>query len=113
MKYYKIDTILDLDDSTKVMERNNFIHKIGKNLKHYNCIDIGVFVGTTALVDAIEKIYNEKGDVSLSEGVQVLADKRKMKILNIKDSYWQDVDSPETLEYAEKILLKNQTQIRN
>jgi len=101
---FKLNTIFDIDDATKVFEENGFIRSIGKNLKEYNCIDTGVFIGTNGLMEAIETIFNKNGNVSLSEGVQILCEKRKMAILDIKNSFWQDVDTPEMLEHAEKIL---------
>jgi len=104
---YKLDTIFDMDDATKVYTEGPQIKKIGKKIDTFNCIDTGVFIGTMGLMDAINTVYKENGDVSLSEGVQILADQGKMESLDIKDGYWQDVDTPEMLAYAEKILKNN------
>ncbi len=101
---YKLDTIFDMDDATKVYAENNHIKKIGKHLNHFNCIDTGVFIGTNGLMKALEKIYKEKNDVSLSEGVQFLADQGLMDVLDIKNAFWQDVDNIEMLEHAENLL---------
>jgi 1L-myo-inositol 1-phosphate cytidylyltransferase len=40
---YKLDTIFDMQDATKVMARDEKIVKIGKQLNDYNCVDTGVF----------------------------------------------------------------------
>lgn len=101
---YKIDTILDMDDATKVLEENGKIEQIDKQLTDYNCIDTGVFVCTHALLNAIEETFNQKGDASLSDGVKQLADKGKMTVVDIKEHFWQDVDTPEMLAYAEEYL---------
>ncbi len=101
---YKLDTIIDIDDATKVLTEDGFIRAIGKKLKVYNCIDTGVFIGTYGLMDAISQIYNQKGDASLSDGIQVLADAGKMEALDIKNRFWQDVDMPDMLVRAEKLL---------
>jgi choline kinase len=101
---YKLDTIFDMDDATKVQSRGSYISRIGKELTEFNCIDTGVFVGTGGLFDAIEKVYHEKKDASLSEGVQLLADKNLMIALDIKDAFWQDVDNYEMLAHAEDLL---------
>ncbi|UCF94081.1 MAG: NTP transferase domain-containing protein [Desulfobacterales bacterium] len=101
---YKLDSIFDLEDATKVIAAGHLIKKIGKGIKGYNCVDTGVFIGTKGLMEAIEKIYLQKGDSSLSEGVQLLADKGRMEVLDIKDAFWQDVDTPEMLLHAEKLL---------
>ena len=101
---YKIETIFDLEDATKVFSSGSYIKKIGKSLTEYNCIDTGVFVGTPGLFEAIDKVYKKNGDASLSEGIQLLADKGLMIALDIKDAYWQDVDNYEMLIHAENLL---------
>lgn len=104
---YKLEDIFDIDDATKVLEKSGFIISIGKQLIDYNCIDTGVFIGTQGLMEEIEKIYKLKGDVSLTEGVQALAEKNLMKVLDIKTCFWQDVDNDAMLKHAEKLLQKH------
>ena len=101
---FKLETIFDIDDATKVFAEEGYIKHIGKKLKRYNCIDTGVFIGTEGLFEAINYVYKQKGDASLSEGVQILADKGRMEVLDIKDAFWQDVDNMEMLLHAEKLL---------
>lgn len=101
---YKIETIFDLEDATKVRSNGSYVKKIGKKLTEYNCIDTGVFIGTEGLFEAIDKVYKKKRDATLSEGVQLLADNGLMMTQDIKDAYWQDVDTPEMLAHAEKLL---------
>ncbi len=101
---YKVDEIFDIDDATKVYSENDQIVAIGKKINEYNCIDTGVFVCTPRLLEEIKKVYKNQGDASLSDGVQALADEHKMHTLDIGDAFWQDVDTPEMLEYAEKML---------
>ena len=101
---YKLTTIFDMNDATKVLSDGNSIKRIGKELDVFNCVDTGVFIGTDGLMDALAQIYNKKGDVSLSEGMQLLSDTNRAEALDIKDAFWQDVDTPEMLDHAEKLL---------
>ena len=101
---YKLDSIFDMEDATKVFEENGLIQKIGKGLKHYNCVDTGAFIGTKSLIEAIAQVYDQKGDASLSEGVQLLAQSGRMEVLDIEDAFWQDVDTPEMMMHAESLL---------
>lgn len=101
---YKIDSIFDMDDATKVYSENGLIQSIGKQIMHFNCIDTGVFVCTSGLLDSLERAYQQKGDTSISDGVQELASQNKMYTVDIGDGFWQDVDTPEMLEYVEGIL---------
>lgn len=104
---YKLDTIFDMDDVTKVVEEGGRLLHIGKELASFNCVDTGVFLATTALLDAIEQVYEQTGDASLSEGVQALADRGGMRVLDIGECYWQDVDTPEMLEHAQQMLARH------
>jgi choline kinase len=75
-------------------------------IPEYNCVDVGVFVCTTALMDRIAEVYEKTGDASLSDGVQALANTGRMTVLDIGDGFWQDVDTPEMLAHAEKELAR-------
>lgn len=101
---YKIDTIFDMDDATKVLSKDCKIVSIGKQIEHYNCIDTGVFVCTRGILESLDRHLQENGDTSISEGVQDLAKEGNMFTVDVKDGFWQDVDTPEMLEYVEKIL---------
>ncbi|MEQ9310356.1 MAG: NTP transferase domain-containing protein [Balneolaceae bacterium] len=101
---YKIESIFDMDDATKVVSENQKIVSIGKQIKEFNCIDTGVFVCTQGLLKSLANHYKKFGDASISDGVQDLAKKGRMYTIDIEDGFWQDVDTPEMLEYVEKIL---------
>jgi 1L-myo-inositol 1-phosphate cytidylyltransferase len=101
---YKLDSIFDMDDATKVLSNGDQIRAIGKQIPDYDCVDTGVFVCTAGLMQALETVYEAQGDASLSEGVQALADTGRMRILDIGDGFWQDVDTPEMLAHAEQVL---------
>ena len=106
---HKIEEIFDIDDATKVLSVDGSIASIGKKITEFNCVDTGVFVCTTGLMDEIEQVYDAEGDASLSDGVQALASTGRMKTLDIGNAYWQDVDTPEMLGHAEEILREQPT----
>jgi choline kinase len=108
---YKVDSIFDMDDATKVWSENNRVVHIGKQITSYNCIDTGVFVCTRVLFDKLSAVYRKRGDASLSEGVKALADTGNMHTVDVGDAFWQDVDTPEMLEYAEKVLAEKRQKL--
>lgn len=101
---YKVASVFDLDDATKVRAEGARLVDIGKQLTQYDCIDTGLFVGTRGLVDALAAVEAERGDASLSEGVARLAASGRMEILDIGEGFWADVDTPEMLANAEERL---------
>ena len=101
---YKLDRIFDMDDATKVLERNGRIVTIGKQIAEFNCVDTGLFVCTTALMDALSEAFRDRGDASLSDGVGKLAASGCMHVADIGSGFWQDIDTPEMLEHAEQTL---------
>jgi choline kinase len=101
---YKLDTIFDMDDATKVRVQNGRPVEIGKKLREYNCVDTGVFVATDGLMQALSTVYEAEGDAALSDGVQRLMEDGRMRTLDIEDGFWQDVDTPQMLAHAEKKL---------
>jgi len=110
---HKLATIFDMDDATKVLSKpgpgdTRLIDRIGKTIADHDCVDCGVFVCTTALMDAIDRVYQASGDASLSDGVQALARDDRMFVVDIGDGFWQDVDTPEMLAHAERELARRE-----
>ena len=101
----KANKLVDVDDATKVIVKNNKIVDIGKNIKKYNAWDTGIFLCSPAIFSAIEESSDNDEDASLTGGVRVLAKKGKAKILDINDGFWIDVDDEEAFKKAEGKLL--------
>ena len=104
----KLDSIFDLDDAMKVQTRENTIINIGKDLRDYDAIDIGLFVCPVEIFDYLEqaKSGSHKNDCSLSDGVRLMARDNKVRAVDISESWWQDVDTPEMLQHAESQIAK-------
>lgn len=98
----RLDRVFDVNDATKVYEKEGRICRIGKTIPDFNCVDIGVFSATPGLFGALEAVLADKGDASLTDGIQRLADAGLMHAAPV-DGYWQDIDTPEMLAHAENI----------
>jgi len=102
----KLHSIFDLEDAMKVRMRGNRITDIGKNLRDYDAIDIGLFVCPLEIFDYLERAKSRSGtnDCSLANGVRLMAGDDKVRAIDIGDGWWQDVDTPRMLQHAEKNL---------
>lgn len=102
---YRLNRVANLDDATKVRSENNRMINLGKSLTDFNAIDIGIFVLSPSIFDALRQ-SQLNGDYSLSGGVRVLAQEGKMHTLNIGESFWQDVDTIPEVHSAERLLFR-------
>ncbi len=98
---HKIESICDIDDAMKVQMRGDRVAAIGKDLAQYDAIDTGIFVSPLALFDYLERA-KKNGDCSLADGVRLMAADGKVRGIDISESWWQDVDTPEMLRQAEE-----------
>src|SRR6059058_4674444 len=104
----KLDSIFDLEDAMKVRTRGNRVTDIGKKLRDYDAIDIGLFVCPLEIFEYLERAKSGSGqsDCSLADGVRLIARDNKYSTKYIGESWWQDVDTPEMLQHAERQMAK-------
>ena len=100
----KLNSIFDLDDAMKVQTRGDKIINIGKNLQDYDAIDIGLFACPLEIFDYLEgaKSDSYRSDCSLADGVRLMARDNKVRAVDIGENWWQDVDTPQMLQQAER-----------
>ncbi|MFQ5649693.1 MAG: CDP-alcohol phosphatidyltransferase family protein [bacterium] len=103
---YNLTRVPNLDDATKVRTENNRLINLDKSLTDFNAIDVGIFVCTPELFDALRQ-SQDSGDYSLSGGIRVLAQDGRMRTVDIGDCFWQDVDTIPDARYAERLLLRS------
>jgi 1L-myo-inositol 1-phosphate cytidylyltransferase len=99
----KLRSIFDLNDAMKVQTRGNQVIAIGKNLRDYDAIDTGLFVSPPEIFRYLEKA-KQNGDCSLADGIRLMAAADKVRVIDIGDAWWQDVDTPEMLACAQQHL---------
>jgi choline kinase len=100
---FKIGECVDLDDATKVAIRGDRVERIGKELPQYDALDTGVFRITPAVIEALERVDGPEG-CSLSQGMAALAAEGRMRVVDVEDAAWVDVDTPMALAHAERLL---------
>ncbi len=87
--------LVDLADVTRVRTRaDGAITAIGKLIEPYDAFDTGVFLASTALIDAIGDDIAGGGAGSISAGMTRLAERDAARAFDIGDRFWLDVDDP-------------------
>jgi CDP-L-myo-inositol myo-inositolphosphotransferase len=94
---------LNIDDATKVRTVDHIIEAIGKDLIDYNCIDTGIFICNPVIFDALEQSVSQ-GDEGLSGGIKILAQRHKMRYIQLEDNFWIDVDDKTDRKNAELLI---------
>ncbi|CAI1493131.1 1L-myo-inositol-1-phosphate cytidylyltransferase / CDP-L-myo-inositol myo-inositolphosphotransferase [Thermococcus nautili] len=93
---------IDVDEATKVKVKDGRVERIGKGLKDWDAVDTGFFVLDEGIFRVTEGLENEKnGDYSLSEVVE----RAKLPVTFVDGLGWTDVDTPEELKRARKMLV--------
>jgi 1L-myo-inositol 1-phosphate cytidylyltransferase len=108
---HKLDSIFDLDDATKVVCMGGYVRRIGKDLTGYDAVDTGMFLCTPAVFDALDAVKKD-GNCSLSDGMQYMASNRKLRAYDIEDAVWQDIDTPEMLDFAQVQLSRHGSHVQ-
>jgi CDP-L-myo-inositol myo-inositolphosphotransferase len=107
---YKLDDVFDMDDATKVkVGPSAEILEIDKELTSFDAVDTGVFRCNEGLFDALQAVYDQDGDASLSQGVKMLASRDRAHVTDVGSAWWQDVDDLSTRDEAERRLFASLT----
>lgn len=103
-----LNSVNDINDTTKVVVKGNHVVSLNKNLSDYNGFDTGMFVCSPSIFKALERSIKQNKN-SLSDGMRILVQERKLRAFNIQGNFWADCDTYEDLKFAEKKLIKSLT----
>ncbi|MGI5900926.1 MAG: sugar phosphate nucleotidyltransferase [Desulfitobacteriia bacterium] len=101
----RVDKIFDLADGTKIKADQDYALELGKNLTEFNAVDCGLFIGSKALLEALE-VSIDRGEYALTDAVNILAREGKVK-LHFVEGIWEDVDDFASYKNAEKKFLQS------
>jgi CDP-L-myo-inositol myo-inositolphosphotransferase len=97
--------LVDVDDVTRVETEGKKVLHIAKGLAPHNGFDTGIFMCTPRFFDTLERSVKESGDTTLSGAVRALSDDGLVRVFDIDNRFWIDVDDPAIFRKAEKALL--------
>ncbi len=95
--------IFDIEDVTRVVVADGRIAGIGKMIEPWDAGDTGVFLCSAGLFEGLERAAGA-GGFGLSDGVRILAAEGRARVVDVTGLPWIDVDTPEALREAERLL---------
>ena len=86
-----------LSDATKVfVDDDGLLVRIGKGLRRWNAVDIGVFKFQPSVFETFDRLYDEDGEgLELTRVMQHLAQQHRVQTCDIKGRFWSDIDTIE------------------
>jgi len=99
------NSLVDINDVTKVLVENGKVKDIGKNLTRYNAYDTGMFLCSPAIFTAIETSIARNNDSALSGAIRIMSEDERIRTFDVGNGFWIDVDDEETLHKAERALI--------
>ena len=98
---FNINDIFDIDDGMKVFAQPDtmMVKSMSKKLKNFNAIDVGLFKCSYQFFSFLENL-NKNGSCSLSAGCNELIDQELLGGVDIRDSFWLDIDTPDALHFS-------------
>jgi len=100
------DTHIDVDEATKVLFKDGELVDIGKKIKDFNGFDTGLFICNLDIFGALKEA-EKGGDTTLSAGIRKLIKRGGVGVWSFEGYFWMDIDTPQDLRLARKILLKS------
>ena len=89
---------VSIDEATKIYAKNGEVIRIGKRLKRFTHVDIGVFVVQPTVLDLVEDLdfsepfgFSDIINMSVRAGLNVV-------VSDVNGDYWTEVDTPRDVE---------------
>lgn len=100
----KIGSIFDLEDATRVEVDGDRVVAIGKGLAKFNAIDTGMFLVSGESERELAAMIEQTGDATITGLMQRYIEEGRMGAYDVGAGIWQDVDTPEMLAEAERLV---------
>jgi len=97
----------DPEEATRVLIEAGTVKRIGKNLTSYNALDCGLFLCSRKIFPVLEEAL-EEGEDEWNEAKDRFAQQFGAEAFDLRGGSWLDVDTPEELSRAERLLRKEE-----
>jgi 1L-myo-inositol 1-phosphate cytidylyltransferase len=98
------DRVFDVEEATKAQLDGDRVTHVSKAITEFDAVDTGFFYAGPELFDALAECRT-RGRTKLADGVNALANERRVRAVDIGDARWIDVDTPQALAEVERWLV--------
>ncbi|MGQ4832625.1 MAG: NTP transferase domain-containing protein [Candidatus Asgardarchaeia archaeon] len=103
---------VDIEEATKILtDEKNRILDIGKQLKSFNYIDIGLFYAQKSIFERVNHLLDEKYIIKFSDIVKVISSTHDASVIDLSNMLWTELDTPsdyfDLLNGERRIILEN------
>lgn len=95
------DRVFDVEEATKARIDGDRVTFVSKTITEFDAVDTGFFYAGPQLFDALVEC-RKAGRTKLADGVNALANERRVRAVDIGDARWIDVDTPQALAEVER-----------
>ncbi len=88
---------VNVDEATKILAENSVLKDIGKELKKFTHIDIGVMVFSKKAISIVSRSGFPLESLTVSKAILIASSECFVKVADIKGDYWVDIDTPKDL----------------
>ncbi len=96
----------ELEDATKLRVHDGRVVAVSRELEDWNAIDAGVFACDGAVVHAAEQAMAAGEGTWNAVKRHWIADGHRLDAVDVAGLFWIDVDTPEDVQRAERLLLR-------
>ena len=95
----------DVDEATKMRLVDEHVVAVGKDMNVYDAVDAGLFVCDASVLGSAERALAAGGGTWNDVKRRCLAEGAEMVAVDLEGAFWLDVDTPEELRRAERLLV--------
>jgi CDP-L-myo-inositol myo-inositolphosphotransferase len=100
------EALFDPEDATKVALENERVTRIGKDVRWWLAADVGVLYCTRELFEGLDRA-GARGRHAIADGLRDLADRRRLRAVDVTGEQWVDIDTPAAYRHARRRLLSS------
>jgi len=108
----RAEAVYDVAAAVKLRREGERVVAAGRDLAAWDAVDAGLFLATPVLFDALAEVARPGHEVDLTEALDLLGQRGRVRAVPTAGLAWDDVDTPAALVHAEARLRRSQRALK-